>query len=246
MSGADLALDFYRNNLGLGESPPGSNCNWITQQFYEQAGRPSGLAPGCYAWCAVTLSFALNTAFSGTVDLWSTPGVHSDYPCGTAYVPNLNAYFINSGYYNQTPAKGAVVFFGWSSGSDGDHVGMVESWVDTNGVQRTDPFNLSQSDGTIVTLEGNHNDSIIRMRRSMTLVIGYGHPAYSLIPDSSLESDDLSMIFYNQAGVGFYLNGGIAAVLTGEERAALVTGGVKEITYPMSEDFITTYYTGSR
>ncbi len=154
---ATAALDWMRANLGLGEDPPGSNHNFITSWF------GVGDAP----WCAMTVSLALNEAF-GERDRWQVPGVGSDFRHGTAYVPNLRIHFIEAGRFDKEPRVGDVVIFGWTFGSDGDHTGLVEQVV---------------GDGTVVTLEGNHNDQLVRMRRSMNVILGFGHPAYDAEPD---------------------------------------------------------------
>jgi|GEM_PF-2738338 len=154
MATAKAALDWMRFNLGLGESPPGSNHNFITDWF--------GI--GDAAWCAMTVSRALNEAF-GNPNLWQVPGVGADFRHGTAYVPNLRRHFIDAGQFNATPQVGDVVIFGWTTGSDGDHTGLVEEVV---------------GDGTVITLEGNHNDELVRMRRSLGVILGFGHPGYEV------------------------------------------------------------------
>jgi len=48
------ALDFYRSRDGMGEYPPGSNCNEIT----------AACGLGCVAWCAETASLAIGAGFA--------------------------------------------------------------------------------------------------------------------------------------------------------------------------------------
>jgi len=60
---ARSALAFMTDNLGLGEDPDGSNVNFITTQFFAAAEEPPELAPGAFAWCAATVSMALNRAW---------------------------------------------------------------------------------------------------------------------------------------------------------------------------------------
>lgn len=157
MATPETALDFLRDNLGMGETPPGSNCNWLTTW--------AGI--GCVAWCSITMSRALNEAW-GDSEVWQVPGVGADYRWGTAYVPNLRKHFIDAGMYSMEPKVGDVVIFTWGPGEPiGDHTGMVEQVV---------------GDGTVVTLEGNHADDLVRMRRSMAVIDGFGHPPYSDTP----------------------------------------------------------------
>lgn len=172
MATADVALDFLRANLGLSEYPDGSNHNWLTDWF----------GVGDVAWCAITVSRALNEAF-GDPDEWQVPGVRRDYVKGVAYVPNLRIYFIEAGLYDQTPRVGDVVIFGWSAGSDGDHTGLVEQVV---------------GDGTVVTLEGNQSNALVRVRRSMSVILGFGHPPYDPEPAPTPErKDPPEMITYD-------------------------------------------------
>ncbi len=170
---SETALSWMRSNLGLAEDPPGSNHNFITEWF--------GIGNG--AWCAMTVSRALNEAF-GDPDRWQVPGVAADYVQGTAYVPNLLVHFIEAGLFDQNPRVGDVVIFGWTPGSDGDHTGLVEQVV---------------GDGTVVTLEGNHNDELIRMRRSMEVIIGFGHPAYDPEPKARGRTKLPEMLTYDIA-----------------------------------------------
>lgn len=158
MASADAALDFFRQRLGLGETPPGSNHNEITSLF--------GL--GDVPWCAETVSFALNVAW-GDAERWQVPGVRSTYAIGTAYVPYLRNYFIEAGRYDQDPRPGDVVIFAWGPGEPiGDHTGLVEQVL---------------GDGTVVTLEGNDSDNAIgRHRRTMAVIDGFGHPPYDATP----------------------------------------------------------------
>lgn len=147
-----MALDFLRANLGVGEHPPGSNHNFLTEW--------GGV--GDVAWCAITVSRALNEAW-GNPDIWQVPGVASTYSWGTAYVPSLRVFFIEAGLFDEEPRVGDVIIYGWSAGSDGDHTGLVEQVV---------------GDGTIVALEGNQTNDLVRIRRSPDVIIGYGHPPY--------------------------------------------------------------------
>lgn len=167
MATAQAALAFMRANLGLAEYPDGSNANWLTDWF----------GVGHVAWCAITVSRALNEAW-GDPDTWQVPGVRRDYAKGVAYVPNLRQYFIASGLYGAEPRVGAVVIYGWTPGSDGDHTGLCEAWVDTAGRARTDEFAAAEWDGTIIALEGNQSNALVRIRRSMDVILGFGYPPY--------------------------------------------------------------------
>jgi hypothetical protein len=159
---AQRGLDWMRWNIGIGEHPDGSNTNAITDWF-GMNGQP---------WCAMTVSAALNMAF-GNPDRWQVPGVASTYPQGTAYVPAMVQYFKDAGLFGSEPHVGDVVFYAWTFGSDGDHVGLVEQVV---------------GDGTIVALEGNQNNDLVRIRRSPAVILGYGYPPYDPEPGPQPET----------------------------------------------------------
>lgn len=175
----EAALAFLRANLNIGEHPPGSNQNQIATDFFEAAGRPRELAGGAYAWCAATVSLALNTAW-GDPTTWRVPGVAATYDSGTAYVPALRQFFIDADLFDDEPRVGDVVIFG-PPGSDGEHTGLVERVV---------------GDGTVVTLEGNFGDDLLQVRRSLDVIVGFGHPPYDIEEDpfvslSPEQQDDL-------------------------------------------------------
>ena len=163
---AQGALDFMRTNLGLVEDPDGSNHNFITAQFFEAAGRPSELSPGSFAWCAATVSTALNTAWGDPL-VWRVPGVRASYRCGTSYVPALRLFFIDAGLFDDQPRVGDVMIYG-PGDPEGSHTGLVEEVLD---------------DGTVITLEGNWQNQLLRMHRSPADIVGFGHPPYSTEED---------------------------------------------------------------
>ena len=161
------ALDFLRAHLGLGETPDGSNHNFITAQFFEAAGRPQELKPGSFAWCAATVSMALNTAWGDPLE-WRIPGVRASYRSGTAYVPALRTFFIDAGRFDDQPRVGDVMIYG-PGDPEGSHTGLVEEVLD---------------DGTVITLEGNWQNELVRVHRSPADIVGFGHPPYSTEEDS--------------------------------------------------------------
>lgn len=176
------ALQFYRDNDGLGESPPGSNCNWITHWF--------GL--GCVAWCCETVSRALNVAF-GDPDVWQVPGIPGDYRHGFAYVPSLVNAFRRAGLYEEDHASQGrpatirpgdpVSLFGQS------HTGLAEADL---------------GDGTFLTREGNYSNVIGQHRRSRADLDGvchvpWGTPAPPAPVDEEEGDDDMRLIWHKGA-----------------------------------------------
>jgi len=95
--------------------------------------------------------------------VWRVPGVRSTYVCGTAYVPALRMFFEEAGRFDKKPQVGDVMIYG-PNDPDGSHTGLVEEVLD---------------DDTVVTLEGNWGNALVRERRSLADIVGFGHPPYS-------------------------------------------------------------------
>jgi hypothetical protein len=139
-------LNIARSKIGLGESPPGSHHNEITQ-WYGIDG----------PWCAMFVSWTLaHAGFSkdGGATL-SVPGVVETTDHGWAYVPYLLNNFRDAGRTTMTPAAGLIVTFVWGSDTVPDHTGIVESVY---------------PDGTFDSIEGNHNHEVERVHRTMAVV----------------------------------------------------------------------------
>ncbi len=93
----------------------------------------------------------------------------------TAYTPTFYSWFQSKGMASKTPKVGSLVFFNWpGDGVDRiQHVGIVEA---------------INSDGTIITIEGNttsgnagdqsNGGGVYRRKRGLGSVVGFGHPAY--------------------------------------------------------------------
>lgn len=146
--------------LGTGESPAGSNCNWITARF--------GL--GCVAWCDEGWWTALfNAGFNdghGHIDM---PGVHTDYALGDAYVPSTLRHFQAARRLSRTPVAGAGEIHYWGGGEGNSHVaGYIKDY----------------GDGTHLNIECNHNNVCEYVRRSNSdpTIMGYCIPVYISAP----------------------------------------------------------------
>jgi peptidoglycan hydrolase-like protein with peptidoglycan-binding domain len=129
-----------RTLLGLGEDPPGSNHNKITEWY--------GIGNG--PWCDMSISYEANQ--SGNLSAMLGKFAKTTYHA-TAF---KNAGRWHYGLGGIRP--GDVVFFDWSGGgaiSGIDHVGLVEA---------------VHSDGTITTLEGNTSDKFLRRTRRACVV----------------------------------------------------------------------------
>lgn len=150
-------LDFARSQIGVRESPAGSNNVFYNTVYYGR--EVSGQA---YPWCAAFLWW-----------LYHVCGASGLYYGGkkTASSTTLMNYykkqgrFVTSGY-----RPGDLVFFSWSDKkARADHAGIIES-----------------ADGkTLTTIEGNtsaesdsNGGSVMRRQRPLSVVIGAGRPEY--------------------------------------------------------------------
>jgi hypothetical protein len=118
------------------------------------------------AWCAQFVWWTFGEAGAGAL----IPK--------TAYTPTLAGWFQQRGQASRTPRVGSLVFYNFPDSLDRiQHVGIVEA---------------VNSDGTIVTIEGNTSSGssgsqsagggVWRRRRSTSSVVVYGHPAYTGVP----------------------------------------------------------------
>ncbi|MGG5257444.1 CHAP domain-containing protein [Phycicoccus avicenniae] len=150
-------LDRMRSEIGLGETPPGSNNNRIVQWYNDEVER-IGRGP----WCQMTVTWAFWTGVGRIVR-------------GRAYTVWAAQDFLlrNEGTWTYGLAgaqPGDMIFYDWG-GRKGDtafidHVGLVER---VNG------------DGTVYTLEGNYGDRLVRMHRDSKYVVGLGRADWSKV-----------------------------------------------------------------
>lgn len=170
----DDVIAFFERHNGLQESPANSNCTWISRWFWEQTDRHSALAPGCYAWCATTVSRALNEAW-GDPDVWQVPGISPDWGPGFSYVPSVRSAFARAGRFHATATggvKGDLVIYDWDGDGWGDHIGVFVGDVDGE---------------TCLVWEGNtsSNDLSLR-RRPYSLIAGFCRPPYDIEEEDPL------------------------------------------------------------
>lgn len=164
MPNAEAALNFYKANLGLKEYPDGSNNNWITQLWGFQ-----------FPWCAATFTLSQRTAWDLGSGKELPQGYGIDVP-NVLYVPSWREAFIAAGRYDLEPQVGDAVIFTWGFGfPTGDHIGILEEIV---------------GDGTFITLEGNTGrNELARVRRSLAVIDGFGHPFYTEVKPAPKEKD---------------------------------------------------------
>jgi putative peptidoglycan binding protein/CHAP domain-containing protein len=148
------ALAFMQANENLGEDPPGSNHNFITD-WYGMVG----------PWCAMTVSRALVEAgFTADGDTMQIDGVTTTTAKGWAYVPFVRDDFADAGRFDDDPRPGDLVIFEFDGDSSPDHIGIVER---------------VEADGSVWTYEGNHQDRLEHVLRSRQVIAGFCHPPYS-------------------------------------------------------------------
>lgn len=152
----DRLLSVARSQLGYTESPTG----WTPfgSWWAKRHGKPASwaLAP----WCDMFLAWCAHKA-----DLLPVVGDH-------AWTIGHASWFKARGQWGHEPRKGAVVFFDWGGSKDIpaiDHVGIVEA--------------VRDGGRTIVCIEGNTQNRVMRRHRSLANVAGFGYPAYIATPD---------------------------------------------------------------
>jgi hypothetical protein len=182
MPTADQVIAFFEAHDGLAEDPPGSNCTWISQWFWEQTDNNQALSPGCYSWCAVTVSRALNEAW-GDPDVWQVPGISPDWRPGFSYVPSVRAAFVRAGRFHESGGqKGDLVIYDWDGDGWGDHIGVFVSDVDGE---------------TCLVWEGNTSSNDISLRRRpYSLIAGFCRPPYDTPEEDEMTQDERDTLNY--------------------------------------------------
>lgn len=146
----DRLLDVVRSQLGYTEA--GSGWTKFGAWWAKRHGKPESWARE--PWCDMFLAWAANEA-----RLLAVVGDH-------AWTVWHASWFKARGQWGRTPRKGEIVFFDWA-GSKAipaiDHVGIVEA---------------VRKNGTVVTIEGNTGNRVLRRERSMSVIAGFGYPAY--------------------------------------------------------------------
>ena len=148
---ADRLLALARGELGITESPKGSN---IVKYNDAYGGGPK-------AWCCVFLWWLFQQAEASALF----------YGGGkTAYCPSLLSWYRSHGQIVQGNYQpGDIVFFDFNSNGQPDHVGLCESW---------DGVKITTIDGN--TGEGNeaNGGAVMRRTRSASQICAAARPAY--------------------------------------------------------------------
>ena len=148
---AGKILDLARSQIGVKESPAGSNKVKYNDTY---GGGPK-------AWCCVFVWWLFREA--GASELFFNGAK-------TAYAPALLTYHKKMGqavYGDYEP--GDVIFFDFNGNGTADHVGICESW---------DSMHITTIDGN--TGEGNESNggSVLPRKRHKKYICGAYRPAY--------------------------------------------------------------------
>lgn len=160
---AGKTIEEARANLGLGETPRGSNDNSIVQEYNRTVDRI-----GRGAWCEMAQTVWRNRAGAKAVTHQRayTPWTVQDFQAGK----------LGSSWHWGTAGMqpGDRVYFDWARPNKVwnnawavDHVGIVER---------------VNADGTFYTIEGNYADVVGRHLRDAKYVVGYGRTDWSRLP----------------------------------------------------------------
>jgi len=148
----ERVLNRLRGALGTGETPPGSNHNFITE-WYNKTVKKIGDGP----WCEMTNTWAMWTG-------------------GAQSLKNGRAYTVWAAQDAQQNVRGSDWFFGTKGMRAGDQV--YYDWSGKKGnvnlVDHTGTVEQILGDGTFYVLEGNTAaNKLQRMRRDAKFVVGY-------------------------------------------------------------------------
>lgn len=152
MARASDLLELARGEIGVSESPAGSN-----RVKYNDA-----YGGGPKAWCCTFLWWLFREA--GASKLFYGGGK-------TAYCPTLLTWYKKQGRMVTDPQPGDIVFFDFNGNGVADHVGICEDCADGH---------ITTIDGN--TGEGNeaNGGKVLRRTRSMSTVLAVARPAYEV------------------------------------------------------------------
>lgn len=151
---AEKLLGRARAELGVTESPAGSNHVKYNTEYYARAVKGSG-----YPWCCVFVWW-----------LFREVGASELFYGGkkTAYCPTLLNYHKKQ-WVKGDYLPGDVVFFNFSGKKSAAHVGICESWDGTN---------ITTIDGNTGTNNEANGGAVMRRRRDKKYIVGAYRPAY--------------------------------------------------------------------
>lgn len=151
---AERILELARGELGVKESPAGSNKVKYNTEYYGREVSGSG-----YPWCCVFVWWLFQKA----------QAQHLFFGGGrTAYCPTLLAHHRGQKVKGEYK-PGDVVFFNFSGRSSPAHVGVCESWDGTN---------ITTIDGNTGAGNEANGGAVMRRTRNKRYIVGAYRPAY--------------------------------------------------------------------
>lgn len=148
----DELISLAESQIGVTETPPGSNHVVYNTEYYG-----SEVSGAAYPWCCVFIWWLF--AHLGASDLF----------CGgtkTAYCPFVLNYAKEHGRFVTNYQRGDLVLFDWDGDGVADHIGLV----------------TGTSGASVLTIEGNVDESVRAMQRSTVTIIGAYRPKYEEQP----------------------------------------------------------------
>ncbi len=158
-------LDIARSELGVTESPSGSNRVKYNTAYY---GRQ--VSGSSYPWCCVFLWWVFQQA--GAAELFFG-GKH------TAYCPALLDFHKKQRVTDYRP--GDVIFFNFNGRGNAAHVGLCEGW---------DGKRITTIDGNTGTDNEANGGAVMRRTRDKKYIVGAYRPAYKEELDLTQEQFD--------------------------------------------------------
>lgn len=151
---AEKILALARGELGVKESPAGSNNVKYNTAYYGREVKGSG-----YPWCCTFVWWLFKQA--GASVLFYAGGK-------TAYCPNLKEYH-KSEWVRGDYRLGDIIFFDFNGNGTPDHVGVCESWDGTY---------ITTIDGNTGTGNEANGGAVMRRTRHKKYICGAYRPAY--------------------------------------------------------------------
>lgn len=178
-SNAVSVLAVARGEVGVVESPPGSNKNKYGE-WYGMDNVP---------WCAIFVSYCFYKAGSPLPPITTEKGF--------AYCPYGVSYFKDAGKFDMNPKPGCIVFFDWEGDGVSNHVGIVEE------VKSADEVVCIE--GNTSTSDNSNGGQVMRRTRSLSLISGFAHPdtSSSCPPRSVRGVDPFSIQYALESGDGY-------------------------------------------
>lgn len=166
MARAEKLLELAQGELGVKESPAGSNK---VKYNTEYGGGPK-------PWCCVFVWWLFRQA--GAAELFF-------HGAKTAYAPALLTYHRKMG--QGVPGDyqpGDIIFFDFNGNGTADHVGLCESWDGTT---------ITTIDGNTGTTNEANGGAVMRRKRHKKYICGAYRPAYEEEQDMDQKQFDAMM-----------------------------------------------------